>query len=48
MQITEILEIKFLNWQKPSILKNKKAIIKVYEYPEGEVNQVTDVELFDK
>lgn len=28
--------------------KNKKAIIKVYEYPEGEVNQVTDVELIDK
>ena len=28
--------------------KNKKAIIKVYEYPEGEVNQVTDIELIEK
>lgn len=28
--------------------KNKKAIIKVYEYPLGEVNQVTDIELVDK
>lgn len=28
--------------------KNKKAVIKVYEYPEGEVNQVTDIELIDK
>ena len=28
--------------------KNKKAVIKVYEYPEGEVNQVTEVELIDK
>lgn len=28
--------------------KNKKAIIKVYEYPKGEVNQVTDIELIEK
>lgn len=28
--------------------KNKKAIIKVYECPKGELNQVTDVELIEK
>lgn len=28
--------------------KNKKAIIKVYEYPKGKVSQVSDIELIDK